>query len=72
MSLAFRFVKSSRRFANSPNSVVQTGVKSAGWEKRMPHESPSYSWRLSEPSVVSAVKSGAVSPSWMVMRSYKF
>ena len=26
--------------ATVPSSVVQTGVKSAGCEKRMPHESP--------------------------------
>jgi hypothetical protein len=47
----------------APSSVVQTGVKSLGWEKRIPQLSPSQSWKLMVPSVVSAVKSGAVSPS---------
>jgi hypothetical protein len=41
---------------------VQTGVKSLGWEKRTAHESPIQSWKLIGPSVVSAWKSGAVSP----------
>jgi len=30
--------------ATSPSSVVQTGVKSFGWLKRIPHELPSQSW----------------------------
>jgi enoyl-CoA hydratase len=47
--------------------VVQTGVKSLGWENRMPQLSPSHSWKLMVPSVVSAVKSGAVSPSRIAM-----
>src|SRR5947209_17967301 len=48
--------------AHSPSSVVQTGVKSLGCENRTPQLSPSHSWKLIVPSVVSAVKSGAVSP----------
>jgi len=68
MSLVLRSANSSFRRAKSPSSVVHTGVKSAGWEKRMPHPSPRYSCRLTFPSVVSAVKSGAVSPNWIVIR----
>src|SRR6476661_5410270 len=49
-------------FAMYPSSVVHTGVKSFGCENRTPHESPSQSWKLIRPSVVSASKSGAVSP----------
>ena len=45
-----------------PNSVVQTGVKSLGWEKRMAQPSPIHSWKLTGPWLVSAEKSGAVSP----------
>src|SRR6185437_1570430 len=41
---------------------VQTGVKSFGWEKSTAHESPIQSWKPIRPSVVSASKSGAVSP----------
>ena len=35
-SLMLRFVNSSTYLATVPSSVVQTGVKSAGWENRMP------------------------------------
>ena len=45
-----------------PSSVVHTGVKSFGCEKSTAHESPIHSWKLIVPSVVSASKSGAVSP----------
>ena len=45
-----------------PSSVVQTGVKSLGCENSTPQESPSQSWKRIFPSVVSASKSGAVSP----------
>ena len=41
---------------------MQTGVKSFGCEKSTAHESPIQSWKLMRPSVVSASKSGAVSP----------
>jgi hypothetical protein len=37
-------------------------VKSLGWENSTAHESPVQSWKLIRPSVVSASKSGAVSP----------
>src|SRR5580658_8945423 len=63
ISLALRLSNSGLAFENAPSSVVQTGVKSLGWEKRIPQLSPSHSWKLIVPSVVSAVKSGAVSPS---------
>ena len=49
-------------FAMYPSSVVQTGVKSLGCENSTAHESPIQSWNLIGPSVVSASKSGAVSP----------
>ena len=38
-----------------PSSVVQTGVKSFGCEKRIAHEVPIHSWNLMGPCVVSAV-----------------
>ena len=31
---------------NFPSSVVHTGVKSFGWEKRMAHPLPTHSWKL--------------------------
>src|SRR5918996_5443912 len=49
-------------FAMYPSSVVHTGVKSFGCENRTAHESPIHSWNRIGPSVVSASKSGAVSP----------
>jgi hypothetical protein len=42
--------------------VVQTGVKSRGWEKRTAQPSPIQSWKSISPSVVWAVKLGALSP----------
>src|SRR5262245_6101250 len=42
-----------------PSSVVHTGVKFLGWEKRMAHPLPIHSWKLILPWVVSAVKFGA-------------
>src|SRR6185369_5802929 len=62
MILQFRFSNSGLSRAASPNSVVQTGVKSFGCENRTAHLSPIHSWKWIGPSVVSAVKSGAVSP----------
>lgn len=44
-----RFSNSSLIFAKAPSSVVQTGVKSAGWEKRMPQLSPSQEWKSMSP-----------------------
>jgi hypothetical protein len=43
MTLTLRFLKSSSRRATSANSVVQTGVKSSGCEKRMTWKSASVS-----------------------------
>ena len=63
ITLVLRLSNSGLALENAPSSVVQTGVKSFGWEKRTPQLSPSHSWKLMVPSVVSAVKSGAVSPS---------
>ena len=57
MSLALRLSNSGLALENAPSSVVQTGVKSLGWENRIPQLSPSHSWKLIVPSVVSAVKS---------------
>src|SRR6516165_6400328 len=62
INLVLRLSNSGLALENAPSSVVQTGVKSFGWEKRIPQLSPSHSWKLMLPSVVSAVKSGAVSP----------
>src|SRR5262245_54189161 len=59
MTFALRLSNSGLRRATVPSSVVQTGVKSLGWENRTPQELPSHSWNLSRPSVVSASKSGA-------------
>ena len=41
---------------------MQTGVKSRGCENSTAQLSPIHSWKLISPSVVCAVKSGAVSP----------
>src|SRR5260221_5309285 len=61
MTLQFRFLNSGSSFAIYPNSVVQTGVKSLGCEKRIAHPSPIQSWNVMDPLVVGAVKFGAVS-----------
>ena len=60
MTLTLRRSNSGCSLAMYPSSVVQTGVKSLGCEKRIAHESPIHSWKLMRPSVVSASKSGAV------------
>ena len=57
-----RWSNSGLIFAMYPSSVVHTGVKSFGCEKSTAHESPIQSWKPMRPSVVSASKSGAVSP----------
>src|SRR5690606_9963601 len=61
VTLTLRLSKSGLSSATAPSSVVQTGVKSLGWEKSTPQLSPSHSWKRIGPSVVSASKSGAVS-----------
>ena len=63
MTLQLRFSNSAFVFATKPSSVVHTGVKSFGWDMSTHHLSPIHSWKWIFPSVVSAVKSGAVSPS---------
>ena len=54
MSFVLRRSNSALRAAKAPSSVVQTGVKSFGCENKMPQLSPSHSWKLMVPSVVSA------------------
>ena len=61
MILQLRAAKSDLSPATAPSSVVQTGVKSFGWENSSAQPSPIHSWKVIAPSVVSAVKSGAVS-----------
>src|SRR5262245_11164807 len=67
MTFTLRLSNSGLSLAMYPSSVVHTGVKSFGWENKMPHELPSHSWNWMGPSVVSALKSGAVSPIRRVM-----
>src|SRR5207302_1186316 len=62
MILTFLWSNSGLIFAMYPSSVVHTGVKSRGCEKSTAQESPIQSWNRIRPSVVSASKSGAVSP----------
>src|SRR6516225_11713800 len=62
MIFVLRLSNSGLSFAMYPSSVVHTGVKSLGCEKRIAHESPIHEWKRIRPSVVSAMKSGAVSP----------
>src|SRR5437762_648066 len=62
MILALRLSNCGFSFAMVPSSVVQTGVKSFGCENKTAQELPIQSWNRIRPSVVSASKSGAVSP----------
>src|SRR5688572_25341354 len=59
MTFVLRLSNSGFSFAMYPSSVVQTGVKSFGCEKRMAQPFPIQSWKLTFPWVVSAVKLGA-------------
>src|SRR4051812_36491990 len=59
ITFAPRLANSLSRAATAPSSVVQTGVKSLGWEKSTAQLSPIHSWKWMVPCVVSAVKSGA-------------
>src|SRR5947209_16658448 len=61
MILQLREAKSGASLAMYPSSVVQTGVKSFGWENRIAQPLPIQSWKLMVPCVVSAVKFGASS-----------
>src|SRR6476646_6994080 len=67
--MIFTFLRSNCGFifAMYPSSVVQTGVKSFGCENKTAHESPIQSWNRIRPSLVSASKSGAVSPIFIVL-----
>src|SRR5476649_1563882 len=58
-TLTPRLSNSGFSFATAPSSVVQTGVKSLGWEKNSTQWSAAHSWKCSGPSVEAAVKSGA-------------
>src|SRR5262245_29984834 len=62
MILQFRRSNCGLILAMVPSSVVHTGVKSLGWENSTHQESPIQAWKWIGPSVVSALKSGAVSP----------
>src|SRR3954447_20547383 len=62
MIFVLRASKSGLMLALYPSSVVHTGVKARGWEDRTAQPSPLHSWNEIGPSVVSAWKSGAVSP----------
>src|SRR6185436_18265300 len=72
MILQFRLSNSDFKPAMYPSSVVHTGVKSLGWEKRIAQPLPIQSWKLICPCVVSAVKFGAsllirsdIAPPWL-------
>src|SRR5262245_6290154 len=69
--MIFTFLRSNSGFifAMYPSSVVQTGVKSFGCENKTAHLSPIQSWKRIRPSVVSASKSGAISPIFIVLPS---
>ena len=63
-ALTLRLSNSALIFATMPSSVVQTGVKSFGCDMSTHHlPGPIHSWKRIVPSVDSAVKSGAMSPS---------
>src|SRR6266478_9446588 len=62
MILVFRLSNSDLMRAMYPSSVVHTGVKSLGWEKRITHWLPIHWWKSIGPWVVCAVKFGASSP----------
>src|SRR6478735_4348524 len=61
-TLTPRLFHSSSRAATRPSSVVQTGVKSAGWLKRTAQLASFQSWKRIGPSVVVASKSGRSRP----------
>src|SRR5687768_4737852 len=61
ITLTPRCSNSGFSLATTPSSVVQTGVKSLGWENSTTQEFPAQLWKLIGPSVESCVKSGAMS-----------
>src|SRR5437867_9529259 len=70
--MIFTFLRSNSGLilAMYPSSVVQTGVKSFGCENKTAQELPIQSWNRTRPSVVSASKSGAMSPIFICFSSY--
>src|SRR4030095_14638412 len=66
-TFTFRLANSLLSLATAPSSVVQTGGKSGACEKSTPQPSPSHWWKSTSPSVVCAVKFGAVSPNLVVI-----
>src|SRR5882724_4206213 len=66
-TLTLRWSNSGLSAETRPSSVVHTGVKSLGCENRTPQLLPRNLWKLIGPSVLSAVKSGASSPSCNAM-----
>src|SRR5271156_5759523 len=64
IALMLRLSNSGFSFATVPSSVVHTGVKSLGCEKRMIQSLPAHSWKWIDPWVESWVKSGTSEPSW--------
>src|SRR5207302_8975348 len=72
IALVLRLSNSSFSAAVRPSSVVQTGVKSAGWLNSTAHLPDFQSWKSTVPSVVSALKSGASSPSRIPMACLAF
>src|SRR5674476_1683807 len=62
ITLVFRLSHSSLSWPTRPSSVVHTGVESAGWLKKTAQLLPFQSRNEISPSVVGAVKSGALSP----------
>src|SRR5216684_1292129 len=62
ITLVLRLSNSGLMRAMYPSSVVHTGVKSLGWEKRTAHWLPIHWWKSIGPWVVCAVKLGASSP----------
>src|SRR5690242_9888976 len=69
MILTPRLSNSGLSRAIVPSSVVQTGVKSLGWENSTAQLLPIQSWKRILPSVVSASKSGAVSLIWSAIET---
>src|SRR5262245_66270985 len=61
MIFTLRLSNSAFMRAMVPSSVVHTGVKSLGWENSTAHLSPIHWWKSICPSVVCALKLGAVS-----------
>src|SRR5438094_1440206 len=69
--MIFTFLRSNSGLilAMYPSSVVQTGVKSFGCDNKTAQELPIQSWNRTRPSLVSASKSGAVSPIFICFSS---